>query len=69
MHDEPRLSGTARLLGSYWLDSPYWRAHESCYCLTASLRQRQRGMRLARAALTLAAYALDLTALVITFAG
>ncbi|MFF9768426.1 hypothetical protein ACF1GT_17750 [Streptomyces sp. NPDC014636] len=63
MYDEASSSSTARLLGSYWLDSPYWHAQKPCCCFTSPPRWRVRGALIARTVLTVASYALVLTAL------
>ncbi|MEV7244656.1 hypothetical protein AB0N92_25900 [Streptomyces sp. NPDC093248] len=71
MYDEhPFTTGTSRLLGSYWLESPNWHRPKPC-CSFAPPPQRRvvSGVRLARAALTVTAYALILTALALTATG
>ncbi|MEU6666005.1 hypothetical protein [Streptomyces sp. NPDC046727] len=69
MHDEPGSTSTARLLGAYWLDSPYWHRQQPCCCFTSPPRRRARGALVARAVLTVAAYVLVLAALVLVVAG
>ncbi|MEU0009319.1 hypothetical protein ABZ079_35045 [Streptomyces sp. NPDC006314] len=69
MNDEPSSAGTARLLGSYWLDSSYWHTQRPCCCFAPPPQRRVRGAYLARTALTVAAYVLVLTALALTAAG
>ncbi|MEU6772393.1 hypothetical protein [Streptomyces sp. NPDC046759] len=68
MDDEARFPGHARLLGSYWLDSPDWHPPKACCCFAPPPRKRVRGARMARTALTVAAYALILAALALTAA-
>lgn len=71
VYDEhPFTTGTSRLLGSYWLESPSWHRPKPC-CSFAPPPQRRvvSGVRLARAALTVTAYALILTALALTATG
>lgn len=63
-------NGTSRLLGSYWLESPDWRPQKPCCSFTPPPQRRGvSGVRLARTALTVAAYALVLTALALTATG
>ncbi|MGW4562999.1 hypothetical protein ACWEN3_11495 [Streptomyces sp. NPDC004561] len=69
MDDEALIPGNARLLGSYWLDSPYWHPARPCCCFAPPPRRRVRGARLARTALTVAACALVLAALALVAAG
>ncbi len=71
VYDEhPFTTGTSRLLGSYWLEAPNWHRPKPC-CSFAPPPQRRvvSGVRLARAALTVTAYALILTALALTATG
>ncbi|MEU1462693.1 hypothetical protein ABZ478_20625 [Streptomyces sp. NPDC005706] len=71
MYDEHLFTnGTSRLLGSYWLESPDWRPQKPCCSFTPPPQRRGvSGVRLARTALTVAAYALILTALALTATG
>ncbi|MFF5029837.1 hypothetical protein ACWCPJ_37800 [Streptomyces collinus] len=70
MDDDAPLPTTARLLGSYWLNSDYWHPSKPCCCFAPPppRRVRGRGGRLARTVLTVAAYGLILTALALTAA-
>ncbi|MEV5803498.1 hypothetical protein [Streptomyces collinus] len=72
MDDDAPLPTTARLLGSYWLDSSYWHPSKPCCCFAPPPPppppRRGRGGRLARTVLTVAAYGLILTALALTAA-
>ncbi|WP_317447201.1 hypothetical protein [Streptomyces collinus] len=68
MDDDAPLPTTARLLGSYWLDSSYWHPSKPCCCFAPPPPRRVRGRRLARTVLTVAAYGLILTALALTAA-
>ncbi|MFF4015006.1 hypothetical protein [Streptomyces sp. NPDC001843] len=69
MDDEPSTTCTVRLLGAYWLDSPDGYRPRPCCCFSPPPGRRVRGARLARTALTVAAYALILTALALTATG
>ncbi|MFE5399827.1 hypothetical protein ACFQ9Z_00205 [Streptomyces sp. NPDC056580] len=74
MHDEQAsLTGTSRLLGSYWLETPDRPSQKPCCSFTPPARPRVNGprvngLRLARTALTVAAYALIVTALALALA-
>ncbi|MFJ9822256.1 hypothetical protein ACIRU3_44955 [Streptomyces sp. NPDC101151] len=63
MHDEARSTGTAHLLGAYWLDSAYWHAQQPCCCFAPPPQRRLPGTHIA---LTVAACALILTAFALT---
>ncbi|MBL1108870.1 hypothetical protein JK361_30525 [Streptomyces sp. 5-8] len=69
MHDESGSTSTARLLGSYWLDSPYWHPQQPCCCFTSPPRRRGRRVLIARTVLTVTAYALIITALALIVTG
>lgn len=66
VHDEhASLTGTSRLLGSYWLEVPARPSQQPCCSFTPPARPRVNALRLARAALTVAAYALIVAALAV----
>ncbi|MYW18510.1 hypothetical protein GT045_16640 [Streptomyces sp. SID486] len=69
MDDEPRSTGTARLLGSYWLDSSYHRSEQPCCCFASPPRRRSRPALIARTVLSVTSYALVLTALALIVTG
>lgn len=74
VHDEhASLTGTSRLLGSYWLEVPARPSQKPCCSFTPPARPRVNeprvnALRLARAALTVAAYALIVAALAVALA-
>ncbi|MDF3298864.1 hypothetical protein [Streptomyces tropicalis] len=64
MSDDLTPSTHTQLLGAYWLDSPY--LHRDSCCCFEHPRPRVRAGRVARAALTVLAYAAIVTALAVT---
>ncbi|MFG2265716.1 hypothetical protein [Streptomyces sp. NPDC048720] len=71
MYDEHLFtSGTSRLLGSYWLETPVRRSPKPCCSFAPPVpRRAPGGARLVRTVFTVAAYALIVTALALAATG